>query len=272
MIRAGLAVLAGTMIAACVAAQSQSNPPQSQNPPQQAQPPANPQAPPNADAQSTANPAIPNGPAVTVELSGSVDSKKAKVGDKVEARTTEALKNGNDVIVPKGTKMIGHVTQATARAKGDSDSSLAIQFDKATPKKEAEVPLITMILAVAPPVQENIGGGAPSPSSPTANTNTAQQTSPMGASRPPQNQSTENYPAASPGDTQAGPTTPATLPANSRGVYGIKDLKLMMNKPQNGAATTVITSAGKDVHLDSGTRLLLISTGAAPAASAPSGQ
>jgi hypothetical protein len=267
MIRAGLAVLAGAMMAACVAAQSQSNPPQSQS-----NPPATPQATqPNAPPQSAANPAIPNGPAVTVELSGSVDSKKAKVGDKVEARTTEALKNGNDVIVPKGTKLVGHVTQATARAKGDSDSSLAIQFDKATPKKEAEVPLVTMILAVAPPVQENVGGGAPSPGSPTANTNTSQQSSPMGASRPPQNQSTENYPATGAGDSTAS-STPAALPANSRGIYGLKDLKLMMTRPENGAPTTVITSTGKDVRLDSGTRLLLVSTGAAPASSAPSGQ
>jgi hypothetical protein len=264
MIRTGLAILAGTVMAACAAAQAQSNPP--------ATPPTQPAPAPNA----TNNVAIPNGPAVTAELNGSVDSKKVKVGDKVEAHTTEALKNGNDVIVPKGTKLIGHVTQATARSKGDSDSSLAIQFDTAQPKKEQEIPLTVTILAVAAPEQVNMGGGgAPGPdSSPTAGTATGSQSSPMGASRPPAPNSSAS-PAPSGADTTGSgatsqPGAAGTLPANSRGIYGLKDLKLMLPPAKSGPPTTVITSTGKDVRLDSGTRLLLVTSGA-PAAPA-SGQ
>lgn len=259
MIRTGLAVFAGAIMAACALAQSQTNP----------------QTPPNAAGQTATNtPPIPNGPSVTAELNGSVDSKKAKVGDKVEARTTEALKNGNDVMLPKGTKLIGHVTQATARAKGDSDSSLAIQFDKAEPKKEAEILLSVMILAVAPAAPNTYPGGSPSPGTadnPLAGTNAGNQTSPMAGSRQP-NPNAGNYPTTSESsapDSSTGPGVAGNLPPNSRGVYGLKDLKLMMNKPENGPATTVLTSAGKDVHLDSGTRLLLVATATAPA---PSGQ
>jgi hypothetical protein len=260
MIRTGLTILAGAIFALCPMAQAQTSPP-----PNPQTPTPQTSASPNASAQPATNPAIPNGPAVTAELNGSVDSKKAKVGDKVEAHTTEALKNGNDVLVPKGTKLLGHITQATARSKGDNDSSLAIQFDKAVPKKEAEIPLSVMILAVAPPAQQNSGSSSPSPADPLAGTNTGAQTSPMGGSHP----SSPN-PAAYPttGGQDASPETAntAALPANSRGIYGLKDLKLMMSKPEGGTATTIITSGGKDVHLDSGTRLLLVTTATASAA------
>jgi hypothetical protein len=54
------------------------------------------------------------------------------------------------------------------------------------------------------------------------------------------------------------------LSASSRGVYGLKDLKLMATS-SNTSQTTVITSSGKNVHLDSGTRLLLVSQAGVPA-------
>jgi hypothetical protein len=58
----------------------------------------------------------------------------------------------------------------------------------------------------------------------------------------------------------------AQLPANSRGVYGLKDLKLMAS-PSGANETTVITSTGKNVRLDGGTRLLLVAQAPTSAAS-----
>jgi hypothetical protein len=263
MIRAALTIFGGAVLAAaCAMAQTQSTPP------------PNPQAAPNAAPPAASNnAAIPDGPAVTVELNGSVDSKKAKVGDKVEAHTTEALKNGNDVLVPKGAKLIGHVTQATARSKGDSDSSLAIQFDKAVEKKEQEVPLNVIVMAVAAPAQTNFSGGTPSSSDPLANTQTGQQTSPMvGARQQNPNANAGTYPQAGASESTGTPSVTGTLPANSRGIYGLKDLKLMMNRSKDNSPSTVITSTGKDVHLDSGTRLLLVTSTNAVVASGQAGQ
>lgn len=258
MIRAALSIVGGAVLAAYAMAQTPSTPPPA---PQSATSSAEP-------AAANTNATIPNGPAVTAELNGSLDSKKAKVGDKVEAHTTEALKSGNDVLVPKGTKLIGHVTQATARAKGDSDSSLAIQFDKAEPKKQQEVPLNVIVLAVAAPAQANFAGGAPSSGDPMANTQTSAQSSPMGASRQqPPTPNPGTFPQGSTAESTDTPGVSETLPANSRGIYGLKDLKLMMNRSKDSNPTTVITSTGKDVHLDSGTRLLLVTSSNAPAAS-----
>jgi len=200
---------------------------------------------------------LPSGTAVNAELNSSVDSKKAKVGDRVEAHTTEEIRYAGKTIVPKGAKLEGHVTEATARAKGDSGSTLAIQFDKAILKKGEEIPLNVAILAIAAP-QSDFSGGSPGTgsdsrgggSAPTANG------SPMGSSHTPTaTPGTPNYPGAA--DGTMGSNGAAQLSAKSRGVYGLSDLKLMATSSSAGQAT-VITSSGKNVRLDGGTRLLLV--------------
>jgi len=52
-------------------------------------------------------------------------------------------------------------------------------------------------------------------------------------------------------------------------VYGLKDLKLMMSNTGTDQIT-VMTSTGKNVHLDGGTRLLLIGQAQTAAAAMPS--
>src|SRR5580704_9303244 len=149
MIRPGFALLIGAIFAAGAAAQVQTNP----------------QAPgtPNIQIQSeTSAASLPSGTAVNALLNSSVDSKKAKVGDKVEARTTEEIKFAGKTIVPTGAKLEGHVTEATARSKGDRGSTLAIQFDKVIPKKGEEIPLNVTILAIAAP-ESDFSGGSPGP-------------------------------------------------------------------------------------------------------------
>jgi len=86
----------------------------------------------NASAQAGPNGAsLASGTAINATLNGSVDARKNKPGDTVTARTAEAVKSDGKVVLPKGTKLIGHVTQAKARAKGESESALGIVFDKA---------------------------------------------------------------------------------------------------------------------------------------------
>ena len=89
------------------------------------------------------------GSALHVELDTSLDSKKAKTGDTVNAHVTEAVKANGQTVIPKNTKLVGHVTQASARAKGDAGSALAIVFDKAVLKEGSEVPLRVVIQAMA---------------------------------------------------------------------------------------------------------------------------
>jgi hypothetical protein len=55
------------------------------------------------------------------------------------------------------------------------------------------------------------------------------------------------------------------LTSNSHGVFGLSGLNLTTTAG-NATQGSVITSAGKNVHLDSGTRILLVTQSAARAA------
>jgi hypothetical protein len=85
------------------------------------------------------------------ELTKSIDAKKAKTGDKVEAKTIGAFKGAGDVNIPKGSKLIGHVTDAKPHAKGSEESTLGIVFDNAVLKGGQTVPLHALIMAAAAP-------------------------------------------------------------------------------------------------------------------------
>src|SRR5271169_6839100 len=236
MIRAAMAVLIGAMFTAGASAQTQTSEQTT--------------AVSSASTQTETNTAtLPSGTAVNAELNSSVDSKKAKAGDRVEAHTTEEIKYAGKTIVPRGAKLEGHVTEATARSKGDSGSTLAIQFDKAIPKKGEEIPLNVAILAIAGP-QSDFSGGSPGSGNdsrsgggaPTANG------SPMGTSHTPTaTPGTPNYPSGA--DATTGSNGAAQLSTKSRGVYGLSDLKLMVAS-SSASQVTVITSSGKNVHLD----------------------
>src|SRR4051794_955400 len=83
---------------------------------------------------ASANSGLASGTVINATLSKSIDSKKAKAGDAVEAKTTSDVKAEGKTIIPRGSKLIGHITQASARGKGDADSTLGIAFDHAVLK------------------------------------------------------------------------------------------------------------------------------------------
>ena len=97
--------------------------------------------------------AFVTGTLIIAELSGSLDSKKVKSGDPVNASAATDLKSTDGrIILPKGTKITGHVTQASARNAGQPNSSLGVVFDKAILKTGQEIPLMNAgIQAVAAP-------------------------------------------------------------------------------------------------------------------------
>jgi hypothetical protein len=226
------------------------------------------------------NASLADGSPIVAELSSSVDSKKIKQGDAVTARTTADIRADGKTIIPKGTKLIGHVTEAAARAKGGADSTLGIAFDKAVLKGGEELPLNVAIVAVAPPPpsvpgQQNIsnGGGGPvaSPGVPS-NMGRPGGTGSMGGSPA----ATSSAPTGPPVDTtvasngappEKGLDALGRLTPDSRGVYGLKDASL--RPATNPAEGSVITSNGKNVHLDSDTQLLLVTQGRGAGTAAP---
>src|SRR5579859_3777969 len=83
---------------------------------------------------------IAPGSVIPVQLTKSIDVKKAKSGDEVVARVTQDMKGGNgDVVVPKDAKVMGHVTEAQKRSKEQKESQLGIAFDKLVMKSGGDV-------------------------------------------------------------------------------------------------------------------------------------
>lgn len=244
---------------------------------------ANAQANPGEKGQA-AQSSLAAGTAINAELDKSLDSKKAKVGDAVTARATEATKEDGKVVIPKGTKLAGRVIRASARSKGDSDSTLALQFDRAELKSGQEIALQVNIQAMsAPPGVIPIGGddlqGMGNGQGSAGTSNRGAMSGPVGgaasgaASTVPRTtqsatgtanstvNSTTNAAAgvagaATPG-AAGGLNTSGQLAANSRGVFGLSGLTLS-SEASNSAQGAVIVSSGKSVRLDSGTRLLLV--------------
>jgi hypothetical protein len=216
--------------------------------------------------QAAANSAsLTSGTTLNAELSASIDSKKAKVGDPVMAHLTDAVKAGGETVIPKGAKLVGHVTQAAARGKGDSDSALGIQFDKAVLKNGQDIPLNVWIRAIAaqprsvyqPGPEQNTLAGTPGAGPSPMGSGRSTMGGPPAAAAPPMGASTDTAPADQTRDAAGGLNATGQLSSNSRGVFGLDGLHIATDA-SNSAQGSLITSSGKYVRLDSGTRLLLV--------------
>ncbi len=241
-----------------------------------------------ASAQNgQANGSLASGTAFNAALSSPVDSKKCKPGDEVTAHNTEPVKSEGKTVIPKGSKLVGHVTQASARAKGESESSLGIVFDKAILKNGQEIPLSAGIQAIASAesavsaagsdigTMGGAGGSAASSGSTGGRGALGGVTSAAGGAVGAVTNTAANVggatggavnSAAGAGGSIAGASKGAVgglnaagqLTSNSQGVFGLNGLNLS-TAASNATQGSVITSVGKNVHLDSGTRMLLVS-------------
>src|ERR1700732_4061516 len=103
-----------------------------------------------------------NGTLINTELTGSLDSKKVKAGDAVNARTVTDLKTSDGrTVLHKGTKIVGHATQSSARGAGQPESSLGLVFGKAILKSGQEIPLNAAVQAVGAPPSSSFDNQVP---------------------------------------------------------------------------------------------------------------
>ena len=242
--------------------------------------------------------ALADGTTMNAALTSPVDAKKNKPGDPVHAKTTQATKSNGQVVIPKGSKLEGHVTDAKARGKGQSESSLGVVFDKAILKNGQEVPLNVAVQALASaqsmasetgPVADDslaMGGGAAGGARSSGGAlggvgSTAggavgaagHATGTVGAVGSTAGDvggaaggavgSTTNVAGATTGAV-GGLNSAGQLTSNSQGVFGLSGMTLQSVAASNTQGS-LITSTTRNVHLDSGTRLLLVATGSAQA-------
>ena len=228
--------------------------------PQTSQPATSPQ-PGGTKAQPAGAKKIAPGSVIPVQLTKTVDAKKAKTGDEVVAKVTQDMKTSTgELLVPKDTKVFGKVTEAQPRSKDQKESQLAIAFDHAVTKDGTNLQLPMSIQAIVGPQNNQAaeGGGdqgaAPSGGAPSAG---AGGRSPMaGGSTPPPSASPSAVAGAPPSDSA--PVANGGRPpinAQTTGVIGLSNINLSPNS--NATQGSVVTSEKNNVKLESGTLLLL---------------
>lgn len=198
---------------------------------------------------------IAPGSVIPVQLAKSIDAKKAKPGDEVIAKVTHDLRNNaGTVIVPKDTKILGHVTEARARSKEQKESRVTIAFDHAVLKngEQMQMPMAIQAIVASPdrnPASTDQPSGYPGSSTSQAG---GGRYGPMGGGgmapqAPSVPQETGSEPAGSPAQQP--------ITGNTQGVVGIPDLKL--SAAPDPAQGSLVSSEKNNVKLDNGTFLLL---------------
>jgi hypothetical protein len=208
-----------------------------------------------------------------VQLTKTVDAKKAKTGDQVIAKVTEDLKNtSGTVIVPKDTEVVGHVTEAQRRNKEQKESELAIAFDKAVLKNGETMQMPMSIQAVIATPSQNANqnaqnsapasggampeGGSASPGMPGRSAgsqgSSSQGSSPQGSMGG--NAQMPSAPAE-PGNTSSASHSQPKITGETKGVVGISNLSL--SPTANAQQGSILTSEKNNVKLVGGTFMLL---------------
>ena len=219
---------------------------------------------------------LASGSSVNAVLTKPVDSGRNKPGDPVSAHTTQPAKTEGGTSIPKGSTLIGHVSDARAAADGQAGSSMGIVFEKAVTRDGREIPLRNVgIQAVAAAetsaestagdagAMMGAGGGAGSRGGGLLGRTTGavggSAGSGLGTTR-----GVGPLAAGATGALQAGPGAMGGLDAagmlsgGSTGVFGLRGLSLS-GGTADAATGSIMTSTGKSVHLDQGTRFLLSS-------------
>jgi hypothetical protein len=232
--------------------------------PQQQPPSTQPAEPSSSPGQATAptsaagkSSRIAPGSVIPVQLTKSIDAKKAKKGDEVVVKVMQDLQNnGGTVIMPKDTKIVGHVTEAEARSKEQKESQLAIAFDHAVLKTGEQMQMPMSIQAIIAPPNRNPAAeqpaSSPSPAGGGAPASGGARAGSMGENRAPSPPaSTGSAPTVATTGTQAQPQ----ITGNTQGVVGISNLKL--SAAPDATLGSLVTSENKNVKIDDGTFLLL---------------
>lgn len=231
-------------------------------------------------AGNGASAALASGTTLQAELTKPLDARKAKPGDQVTAKLTQDVKADGKVVVHKGSKLIGHVTEAQPHSKEQKESRLGIVFDKAELKGGQEASVNAVVQALAPPVRaaaaasgnesgnldapSAMGGGRTPNGGGLVGGVTGGATSAVGAVDHTVGGAAGNV-NSTVGSTVSGAAgglnAQGALASGSRGVIGLDGLSLS-SATTAGAQGSVISSATHNVKLDSGTQMILLVSGA----------
>jgi uncharacterized coiled-coil protein SlyX len=182
-------------------------------------------------------------------LTGSLELKSATVGQEFTLKTISDVVVDGQLVIPKGARVLGHVTKAVTKGKDQPKSELSLVIEKAVRRDGSEIPLQAIIAALAAPQNNSLS------EDPTYGMMHSNEPAQSGA----------NAAAASKASSTASVATAnlkgrmderSVFDENSQGTIGYEDLSLTWHFTAP-PPITVISSHGKNVKLQSGTLMLL---------------
>jgi hypothetical protein len=227
---------------------------------------------------------------VSAELTKKVDSKDAKVGDAVEGKTTSAARLADGTKLPKGTRLVGHVTEVSRKSDTQKTSRLAFGFDHAVMRDGSEMPIHATLMSLSAPAPAaggdagfaddaalggggavggrggvrdggsgllvggagavggggNLAGGAVNRLGATTSNAGAATTNTLGSTA---HAGTQDLGATTNGAVASGANAERIPVGNLRGVS--------FSNATGASSSTTLESTGKNIHLDSGSRMTL---------------
>jgi hypothetical protein len=219
------------------------------------------------------------GTAFNARLLQTLDAHKNRAGDKFRAEVTETVHYGRSIIFPRGTIIEGHVVRQSVSTHGADRSALFLQFDKAILKNGQEAVMNAGIQALAvgatPAAPVDTASAADdndsdaSPRADVAPAGPAKLDTNLNADGSAKNVVAVSHaaeeahsamihpPAVDLPLTQGAFTKHGLLTSDSKGALGAPDIRLY-TPLSSGSDGTVMMSTKKNVHLERGTRLLVV--------------
>lgn len=90
---------------------------------------------------------LESGTRLSGELQNTIDVRRAKVGDQVVLKTSQAIKSQGHTVVGKGARLLGHVTEVSQKTKGSGESRIGILFDRLE-RGSLELPISATISSI----------------------------------------------------------------------------------------------------------------------------
>jgi len=207
---------------------------------------------------------------VVVQLNKELRANKVKTGDNISAKVIQDVVWEGRIVIPRDSRVLGHIVDVTRFSKEDPRSRLALLFERAEVKGSGSLSIHGVIQAIAPPLPdpflEAIMASSSSPyaggqnghpvngglstgqtNTPTPIITSARSKTAVGALE----QREQALNKASVHETETGPRQGA-LTAGSRGVFGLPGLALSSSAP-----VPVIITVGHDIELKDETQIVL---------------
>jgi hypothetical protein len=200
---------------------------------------------------------LDSGTSVNAELQSAVDVKRSKVGDQVILKTTKAVKQGGQTVIPKGASLIGRITEVQQKTKQNAVSRLGMVFDRVQ-GKDLAAPISASIVSItnaqaAANLDDTLDTGAASSTSSSGRASSGGQGGSAGGGLLGGVANTVGGVTGAATQTVGGVTNTAgqTL-GNTAGPLGRTINGIQISAGGSAQSSTTLTSADRNIKLDKG--------------------